>query len=336
MTPTFTTPNPFSDLRPGPDGLAEGLKRYRRLALIAHADVGGDNERMVNLNLAWGEAEPRLRGAGEPLVTITSRRHTYSVVRPLVRGDVADLHLAEVDDEEVVLKVARHPRDADLLEAEVASLKTIHADNEDGRNGWFPWVEDSFAFASPGKPRRRATALEPLYGFYDLNEVFAAHDHIQPRDTAWIARRVLHCLAQAHHAGRVHGGLVPAHVMVHPAMHRVVLVGWGGSVQIGQPLLAQVANYKDWYPAEAADKEPCGPETDLFMFGRLLWRMAAGMSGSVPNKRYRAFGSGCSLLARKQRPKDAHEVLAEFDDLLDRMWGKRTFHEFTMPRPSRI
>ena len=331
MTATIT--DPFADLKPGEDGLKEGLNRFRRLARELHPDVSGDNDAMVALNEAWRAAERRLRGIVAP-VTVKSKRHTYTVLRPLVAGDVADLHVADMDGDEVILKVTRDPRNADLLAAEASSLKAIHADEPGGRNGWFPWVSESFAFAPPGKPRRRANVMDPLHGFYSLAEVGAAKRSIHSRDVAWIARRVLHALHMTHAAGRVHGGLVPEHVMVHPTAHRVVLVGWGGSVEVGQPLKVRASNWGSWYPPEALDRDPTTPATDLFTFGHLLSWAAAGRLES--SAWLRTFGRGCTFTKPARRPKDAHEVLGEFDQLLERMWGARTYHEFSMPGPSRI
>jgi hypothetical protein len=70
------------------------------------------------------------------------------------------------------------------------------------------------------------------------------------------------------------------------------------------------------------------------MFGRLLEWAADGRLES--SRRLATFGRGCAMGARSRRPEDAHALLAEFDDLLERMWGARTYHEFSMPGPSRI
>lgn len=331
MTAVIT--DPFADLKPGEEGLREGLNRFRRLARELHPDLSGDNDAMVALNDAWRAAEARLSGKVAP-ITITSRRHAYTVMRPLTAGDVADLHVAEVDGDPVILKVARSPKDADLLSAEVASLKAIHSATAVGHNGWFPWISESFAFTAPGKPRRRCNVHEPLHGFYDLTEVDEAKRSIHSRDVAWIARRILHVLAMTHEAGRVHGGVVPEHVMVHPTEHRVVLVGWGGSVADGQPLKVRATGRAAWYPPETEKREPASSATDLYLFGRTLEWMASGRLES--SRRLATFGRGCAMRSRSARPKDAHEVLAQFDDLLERMWGARTYHRFSMPGPSRI
>lgn len=334
---TTTTVDPFADLEPGEDGLRAGRLIYRQLARELHPDANGSDADMAALTEAWRVAERRLKGLVAPVV-VKSKRHTYTVQRPLVAGYVADLHVAEMDGDEYLLKVVRDQRNADLLAAEAASLKAIHAKHEDGRNGWFPWIEESFAFAAPGKPRRRCNVIEPLHGFYNLREVAASRRAIHSRDVAWIARRVLHALAMTHEAGRIHGGLVPEHVMVHPAAHRIVLVGWGGSVEVGQPVKVCPSGprpgYVAWLPPEVLAKEPAQTETDLYMFGRLLDWAADGRLES--SRRLGTFGRGCAFTSRSKRPQDAHEVLAEFDDLLERMWGARTYHEFSMPGPSRI
>lgn len=331
---TATATDPFAHLEPGDDGLVEGLVIYRRLARELHPDKGGDDDAMVALNAAWEVAQRRLRGEAASVI-ITSKRHAYAVERPLVAGDAANLYVATCDKDEVVLKVVRDPRNADLLAAEVETLKLIHAAHHDGRNGWFPWVHESFAFSAPGKPRLRTTVLDPLYGFYDLTEVTRA-GVLHPRDVAWIARRLLHVLAQAHAVGRVHGAVIPEHVMVHPKAHRVVMVGWGASMVTGQPIKAMSRNHPAWYPPEVAAKEPAGPETDLFMFGRVLYYMASWPRSSGAADRLRTFASGCTIANRRWRPKEAHVVLSEFDDLLERMWGPRTYHEFEMPGPPRL
>lgn len=331
--PTATA-DPFAGLKPGPEGLAEGQRIYRRLSLKLHPDVAGDHADMAGLNAAWEAAQRRLSGTRAGDVTITSRRHAYKVLRPLVAGDVADLHVAECDGEEVLLKVARSPKDADLLAAEAEGLKAIHAAHDDGCNGWFPLVLESFAFSAPGQPKRRCNVLGPLRGFYSLEEVRDA-GYVHPRDVAWIARRILYSLSQAHAAGRVHGGLVPAHVMVHPTEHRVVLVGWGGSVEVGQPLKVRVPGHHAWYPPEVVDRAPAGADLDLFMLGRMIDQSAWSPPGPA-TMAIRAFGRGCALANKSRRPKDALELLAEFDDLLERLWGARTYHEFDMPGPSRI
>ena len=44
-----------------------------------------------------------------------------------------------------------------------------------------------------------------------------------------------------------------------------------------------------------------------------------------------SFAAGCTLANPRRRPADAWELLAEFDEVLDRLYGSRTFRPFAMP-----
>jgi hypothetical protein len=45
----------------------------------------------------------------------------------------------------------------------------------------------------------------------------------------------------------------------------------------------------------------------------------------------RAFLRGCLLPRQEARPQDAWLLLAELDDVLERLYGPRAFRPFTMP-----
>jgi hypothetical protein len=48
-------------------------------------------------------------------------------------------------------------------------------------------------------------------------------------------------------------------------------------------------------------------------------------------KPLRAFARGCLLTAENRRPQDAWRLLAELDDLLERLYGPRRFRPFQLP-----
>ena len=58
------------------------------------------------------------------------------------------------------------------------------------------------------------------------------------------------------------------------------------------------------------------------------------MGGRAPAP-LRAFLRGCTLPNPAARPQDAWSLLAELDDLLDRLYGPRAFRPFTMPATAR-
>ena len=44
----------------------------------------------------------------------------------------------------------------------------------------------------------------------------------------------------------------------------------------------------------------------------------------------RRFADGCCYAAPRMRPQDAWRLLAEFDELLENLYGPRTFRPFTI------
>ena len=44
-----------------------------------------------------------------------------------------------------------------------------------------------------------------------------------------------------------------------------------------------------------------------------------------------SFALGCLLAGPRRRPADAWQLLAELDELLERLYGPRTFRPFAMP-----
>jgi len=47
--------------------------------------------------------------------------------------------------------------------------------------------------------------------------------------------------------------------------------------------------------------------------------------------RLAAFAAGCMLANPSRRPQDAWRLLAELDELLERLYGPRTFRPFALP-----
>ncbi len=184
---------------------------------------------------------------------------------------------------------------------------------------------------------RRANVIEQQVGFCSLAEVMAAYpDGVDPRDAAWIWRRLLVALGNAHRAGVIHGAVLPEHVLIHPRDHGLVLVDWcysvSGCYAASDPsgvVPALVRRYaeSDFYPHEVLARKRVSPPTDIFMATRC---MAGAVRDRLPH-RLRQFADGCTLRAPDRRPADAWRLLAEFDELLERLYGPRRFRPFVMP-----
>jgi hypothetical protein len=139
--------------------------------------------------------------------TITTGRHSYGVGNRIAHGDLADLYAATCDGARAaVLKLPRDPAHGRLLEREAVALRQLPKDGDRRFLPYVPELIESFGHLDPATGvRRPANAVRRLDGFHSLAEIRAAFpDGLDPRDVAWIWRRLLVALSFAHRAVVLH------------------------------------------------------------------------------------------------------------------------------------
>jgi serine/threonine protein kinase len=265
------------------------------------------------LSALWAERDGR---------TMTTRRGSYRVGALVAAGDIANLYAVDG----ALLKLPRLPADNDLMAAEARALTRLAADGDPKYRAYAPRLIESFTHEDPAKVRRTANVIERQPGFVSLAEVARAYPAgLDPRDAAWMWRRLLTGLGWAHRAGVVHGAVLPAHVLIHPAEHGLVLIDWCYSVAPGERIGALVAEHRDLYPPEVTERRAAGPATDIYQATALMRRLIKD-----PPPAMRRFADGCLYPAPRMRPQDAWALLAELDELLENLYGPRTFRPFTI------
>jgi hypothetical protein len=295
-------------------------REYRRLARLTHPDLVAPADRadataaFIRLTALW-----RSRGR----VTIRTRRAEYRLGPVAYRGDLANLY----DTGTALVKVAREPVHNDLLAREAQALRTLASRADPRYLPYVPRLVESFRHREEGTGVERrvnvvGTTTGGLRSLVDVREAYP--DGLDPRDAAWMVRRLLVALGLAHRAGLVHGAVVPDHVLIQPEEHGLVLVDWCYASEPGQPVPAPLDRYRDWYPVEAATA--AGPETDIAMAAHCMEYL---MAERIPAP-LRAFADGCRLARPRQRPDDAWRLLAELDEVLGRLYGPRTFRPFQL------
>ena len=310
-----------TDSGPGVAGGGAG-HAYRILVKLVHPDVApagrspAATAAFARLAELWRERD------GRPL---TTGRATYRVGGPVAAGDIAQLHA--VDGDAALLKLPRRPGDNDLLRAEAVALTTLDRVGDPKFRAYAPRLLESFTHEDAGRARRTANVITRQCGFVPLADVHAAYPAgLDPRDVAWMWRRLLTGLGWAHRAGLVHGAVLPEHVLIHPAEHGLVLVDWCYAVPAGTPVPALVARHRAAYPPEVTGRRPATAATDIFMATGLMLRLIR-----KPPAALRRFARGCRYDHPRMRPQDAWRLLGELDELLDDLYGPRRFRPFAMP-----
>ncbi|MFK3983415.1 molecular chaperone DnaJ [Micromonospora sp. NPDC050397] len=303
---------------------------YRRMARLLHPDAApaGRTATATAVFALLADLWARHQGRGGP--GLRTRRHQYMIGERFATGDLANLYRVRYDNRDALLKLPRQPAQNDLLEREAVALDTLRRLGDPQHRAYAPELVESFRHEDPDTGvRRTANVLAHSPGLVPLTEVRRAYPGgLDPRDAAWIWRRLLVALGWAHRAGVVHGAVLPEHVLIEPEQHGVVLVDWCYSVGgDGGSVPALVARYRDWYPPEVGRRGPATPATDIHLASRCVdW-----LIGSRADAALTRFIRGCTLANPRRRPQDAWRLLGELDELLERRYGPRRFRRLLLP-----
>lgn len=187
--------------------------------------------------------------AGDAAADIACGGQRYQTIAHLGTGGSSTVSLADRSGamaRRVVVKVAHAGTPAGHLAREKAILDQLLADDGPGAAYFTQRLPQAVAVASsasnagasadgtgPDPTRREVLVLRHPTGFWgSLADVRLAYGRaIDPRHVVWMWRRVLDVLAYVHAAGWSHGRLSPDHLLVHPADHGVLIIGWSGATR---------------------------------------------------------------------------------------------------------
>jgi serine/threonine protein kinase len=333
-------------------------KAFRHLAKGCHPDTHpGDKQAEENfktINEAYEVlSDPVKRSAYDrfgrveapkPLIVAT-KKTSYRLEGAPVVGTVADVYRA-VDiktGELVAFKLARVPKDSDLMDAETTSLKLLAEHITEKQLRYFPTLLDSHTL-SVGGVRRRVNILPWLENFYTLEDVRKAYPAgVQMEHGVWMFNRIMETLRVAHKVGLVHGAVTPDHVMVYHSAaevdewnHGAKLVDWTSSVRRGEVIKVADKKYLSGLPPEVTQKRTASEATDIYMAAKCIIYVLGGdwvtkaLPRTVPN--YLAnFLRGCTLPNAALRPQSAQDLYLEFKDHMRKHYGPKKYVRFDMP-----
>ena len=252
--------------------------------------------------------------------------HGHTLVERIGGGGYGEVWHAEFMGHPVALKIfSRGRRPANLQRELFAQYALGRLEGAEAR--WFPRIDHIDLDAEPPFMRMELIEGAPL-------EELLANPALSLEERLGVGERVLEALAVVHAHDFVHGDLSPHNVMVTPDRSvRLIDVGYGALFEdaadiavstsaedapsgVASPLYSAPERFKNG-PAGG-----CGKPSDLFSFGKLLYRMITGEQPFVikpVSLKFRALGTRWDDFIFKcleERPEarfaDAGAALAEY------------------------
>ena len=330
---------------------------YRQLAKSTHPDLFPDSEDRRMAEGAFGRltewftsAEQKLKAgvyglyAGEHSIILQTRQRAYvldgNYTETLVYNRYPCAFQRNARARKGFLKITRNPEDNELASNETRILEILRNGKASRRFGpYLPRLVDSFLYEQGGVDYQ-VNVFERGERWYSLEAVRQAYPHgIDPKDMAWMFRRVLVALGFLHLNGVIHGAVLPGHIAILPEEHGLTLEEYSFAIHASEDEEAHIKvidpAHEDWYPLEIRRRESPLPGADIGMAAQcMMYVLGASPHGSdwpdsVPDF-LRSFLKGCTLPGKRARPQNAWALKEEFDQLLEKHWGERKFHPFTM------
>jgi hypothetical protein len=299
---------------------ADGKKPNRVFLMYArkvHPDMFQDEDlkakaeqAMAHLTVLKEQGEGKVSGpnASKPRANqnvVRTKKHTYELKHIFHKNDTFTKYNTTYDDghKEALLSILNSPQDYRLF---------------------FPALIEDFKYREESTGNERMIiATHEAPGFRTMADILDVYPQgISGRDVAWMFRRMLVAVGNAHELGIVNGAPNFDSFMIHDAQHGMILTDWQYSVEIGQPLRAFSSKYKAYYPKYALEGEPVDDRLDLY----IISKMAELLLAQDQPQQLRSFFKGCQLL----KVPNAAELLREFDTLLERVYGEPKFNVFSM------
>ncbi|HVT83515.1 MAG TPA: hypothetical protein VHM90_22935 [Phycisphaerae bacterium] len=338
----------FGDL-PGVYGaqIAELARRHRKLLQLAHpdrnpADIKRAEQLFSDLQRWHAAADKQIRAgvygkrAENPLFSLTLRTGRYDIFGPLVTTDCYAVYRCVPANPAPAgtlrIKIIRDPQNNDLARREADLLRPLADDARVRR--YFPKLVEAFTLREAGAARQALIIAVPadLISLADLRRAFPAG--LDPRDAAWIFNRILEALYYAHARGVIHANINSQTLAVTLANHGLTVDEWPLAVPVDAPLIAVPPSYAGWYAEIPAHRAT--PALDITLALRTLVDLLGGnpLTAELPitiPAALKRFIEGALLLPHAGRPNDAGALRHEFDELLQTLYGPRTFRALTIP-----
>lgn len=248
-------------------------------------------------------------------------------------GDIADIF--RVAGGQMVVKMARHHDDNDLMRAEASALRLLKGIQLPVKEG-VPVLLDSFQVN--GQWKREANVIPSFPGFYTAQEIHGK-TAVDARTAVWMFKRILVLLTWVHHFHLIHGAILPPHVLFYPdndegesrdpRKHSVRLIDWCYSVDYTQRtrLSSWVPSWKNHYTPEILSKTRIGPASDIYMAAMLMRYLCSDFPGPLDRVLVK-----CTDVNPEKRFQKAQEALEHWTLAAKAIYGVSHWHDFNLPK----
>jgi hypothetical protein len=315
------------------DLFTEGSKKeLRQLLKKTHPDMHpADAEKaeraFVHVNLIWSFKDtPTITTdtpkASVPENTIITKKHEYTIISQLRKSTGTITYQAKDETgKNMDLTIATDPKISPLLMNGIKNLKTVKTSIPEEYKVFFSETSDAFHIKQDSNGQLSGVAQPSTANMYSLTDVKEDYPNgIDGRDVAWMFRRMLVAVGNAHDSGIMHGAPTADAFLIFPDTHEVRLINWHFSQPADSEIKIVIPEVKHHYETD----RKMTIAKDL----KIMSETAYGLLNDKAPKRLRGFLNGM----KKYPTNNASEGLYEFDELLKELYGPRKFHEFRMKR----
>ncbi len=305
--------------------------KYRKLQREVHPDMWQeeiDKDRatiaFIYLNELWESFNGETAEKNSNPNIIQTHRHTYIIKKSWWEADGFSIQKTEYEgpNQYAYLVFPKIATDNDLNLNAAQKIKLLNEDVNNKYKAFYPVLMESFKFDINGKQTQCHTINIPE-NLYTLREALAENPTgLNGRDVAWIYKRLLVAMGNAHELGLVHGGINLDSILIEPDQHGLLLTNWQYAVEIGERLKAYPKSSRAYYPEYVFQKQPLTADLDIALASRTMLKLG----GDVLPKPMQIFFKACT--GTNNPP--AAQLLAEFNTLLERVYGEPKFHKFEM------
>lgn len=311
-------------------GVADPKTAYRQFAQLIHPD-----HVEPKLNIRAQQAFAKLSKLyaeinGKSIQPMAKVIGNWIVSDPFAKGDLCDLYNAQnVKDEKqkAIFKLARSPKDTDLLEEEYVSLGILNNSKEIGADNFKKYIPKALErMEVSGKRANIISFASETHSLADLMELFPTGFDF--RHCVWMLNRALSALGFIHLTGIVHGAITPEHLLYGPVTHSLTIVDWccSTTLESNKHMPLVFSKWKDVYPPEINRKMATYTSIDLYM----LFASMKLTKCRIP-KRFNSLFDWVLVASPGSRPSDAFKVQERLISLADEEYGPVKYLKLDIP-----